>query len=155
MGYKTGRPPLTNEYLLKRLMEASEKFGPDFSIRELKTLPRPPSKRVFQTHFGGFNKAKIILNLVPNGNKSDTPHRRHRKADRVRTAPLKERFQIFIRDGFRCVYCGRSPQDGAKLVVDHKTPFSNGGLTNHENMVTSCNECNAGKRDIILESLNK
>ena len=64
---------------------------------------------------------------------------------------LKLRFEIFKRDNFACVYCGRTPKDGTKLEIDHIIPKSKGGLLNAQNLVTSCFECNEGKRDILLE----
>lgn len=64
------------------------------------------------------------------------------------------RFEIFKRDEFRCVYCGR----GAPLVVlqvDHVVAVKNDGDNNPFNLVTSCFECNSGKSHIPLEILPK
>lgn len=64
----------------------------------------------------------------------------------------KSRFEILKRDGFKCHYCGRSAsEDGVKLHIDHITPKSRGGKDDPENYITSCSECNIGKRDIFLE----
>ena len=57
------------------------------------------------------------------------------------------RFDVFMRDGFRCRYCGVSVDDGAILHADHVIPESKGGLTTLENLVTACIDCNLGKRD--------
>ncbi len=54
------------------------------------------------------------------------------------------RFEIFKRDGFRCVYCGLGFRDGT-LVVDHITPVALGGGTESSNLATACEPCNAGK----------
>lgn len=61
------------------------------------------------------------------------------------------RFTVLRRDGFRCRYCGRSPDDGAMLHVDHVLARSRGGPTTLENLVTACQECNLGKSDRDLE----
>lgn len=55
------------------------------------------------------------------------------------------RFQVFTRDGFRCVYCGRAAVDGAELHADHAISRKRGGRATLANLVTSCVECNLGK----------
>lgn len=68
---------------------------------------------------------------------------------------LSERFRILERDNFKCVYCGRSPNrdNDVELQIDHVFPKSKGGTDVPGNLVTSCKECNSGKRDYILKSL--
>jgi len=61
------------------------------------------------------------------------------------------RFSIMARDGFRCRYCGRSPQqDGVKLVVDHIIPKDKGGTDDPSNLITACQDCNIGKGSLLL-----
>ena len=55
------------------------------------------------------------------------------------------RYAVMQRDGFRCVLCGASAQDGAKLHVDHVLPVSKGGKTEISNLRTLCDRCNLGK----------
>ena len=62
----------------------------------------------------------------------------------------RKRFQIFKRDSFKCQYCGRSIKDGAVLEVDHIIPKSRGGTDEIDNLITSCRECNRGKKDKLL-----
>lgn len=54
------------------------------------------------------------------------------------------RFEVFRRDGHTCVYCGRSAPD-VKLQPDHVVPETLGGRTEPANLVTACEDCNAGK----------
>lgn len=54
------------------------------------------------------------------------------------------RWAVFSRDGFACVYCGRSPPD-VSLQCDHVKPESDDGKTVEANLVTSCETCNIGK----------
>lgn len=61
-----------------------------------------------------------------------------------RTARPKLRFEVFRRDSYRCQYCGRAAPE-YPLHVDHIVPWSKGGETSIENLVTSCRECNLGK----------
>lgn len=62
----------------------------------------------------------------------------------------RTRFEVFKRDGFRCVYCGRTPVDGP-LHVDHVVAVANGGTSDPANLVTACGTCNLGKSDVPLE----
>ena len=57
----------------------------------------------------------------------------------------KVRFKVFKRDKFKCVYCGASAPN-VVLQIDHIEPVSKGGDNNILNLVTSCFECNSGKR---------
>jgi hypothetical protein len=60
-----------------------------------------------------------------------------------------KRFEIFRRDGFICQYCGDRPPD-VVLEVDHIQPVSKGGTDHDLNLITSCFDCNRGKRDRVL-----
>lgn len=62
----------------------------------------------------------------------------------------KIRFEVFKRDNFTCQYCGRKAPD-VVLNVDHLKPVAVGGSNDMFNLITSCFECNNGKRDIPLD----
>ena len=66
-----------------------------------------------------------------------------------RVAHHKLRFEIFKRDDFKCVYCGRGAKE-VVLEIDHVNPCALGGNSNIENLVTACKDCNIGKRDFLL-----
>ena len=55
------------------------------------------------------------------------------------------RWQVFERDDFKCVACGKSSHDGAILHVDHIIPKSKGGSDTMDNYQTLCHLCNIGK----------
>ncbi len=59
----------------------------------------------------------------------------------------KLRIEIIERDGRKCLWCGRGPQDGVKLHVDHVLPESFGGSSSSDNLGTLCDQCNLGKSD--------
>ena len=59
------------------------------------------------------------------------------------------RYDVMMRDGFRCVLCGATQADGVKLHVDHIVPLAKGGKTEMSNLRTLCERCNMGKRDKI------
>lgn len=61
-----------------------------------------------------------------------------------RSVPPVVRFEVFQRDGFRCIYCGASKED-TTLVVDHVIPVRDGGTNDIGNLATACQPCNAGK----------
>jgi len=52
---------------------------------------------------------------------------------------------VFVRDGFKCQYCG----SGDQLTLDHVIPSSRGGKTNFENCVTACRPCNIRKNNRV------
>ena len=55
--------------------------------------------------------------------------------------PAFTRFNVFLRDGFACQYCGHS----AELTFDHVIPRSRGGRTTWDNIVAACGPCNLRK----------
>ena len=62
----------------------------------------------------------------------------------------KTRFEVFKRDGFRCMYCGAHPPK-VLLHVDHITAVAAGGKNDMDNLITSCEPCNLGKGARSLE----
>ncbi|MBL8077712.1 MAG: HNH endonuclease [Anaerolineales bacterium] len=63
---------------------------------------------------------------------------------------VKLRFNVFKRDGYRCVICGRKAEDGIILEIDHIKPVSKGGLSDISNLQTLCMDCNRGKSNRSL-----
>lgn len=62
----------------------------------------------------------------------------------------KIRFEVFKRDKFTCQYCGQKAPD-IVLQVDHIDPVAGGGGNEIVNLITSCFDCNNGKRDKKLD----
>lgn len=56
------------------------------------------------------------------------------------------RRNIYVRDRFRCQYCGDSP-GREKLTIDHVVPRSKGGRSTWNNVVVACVQCNSEKGD--------
>lgn len=54
------------------------------------------------------------------------------------------RMNIFLRDDFRCQYCGGRFPSG-ELTFDHVIPRCKGGGTGFENIVSACVPCNTQK----------
>ena len=66
-----------------------------------------------------------------------------------KTISKKLRFEVFKRDKFQCQYCGKSAPD-VILNVDHINPVANGGDNEILNLITSCFDCNQGKKARLL-----
>jgi 5-methylcytosine-specific restriction endonuclease McrA len=60
------------------------------------------------------------------------------------------RFNLFLRDEFRCQYCG----DRTELTFDHVVPRASGGRTSWENVVAACAPCNLRKGSKSLRQVN-
>ena len=58
--------------------------------------------------------------------------------------PAFTRFNVFLRDRFRCQYCGGG-YPSEDLTFDHLIPRSRGGRTTWDNVVTACQSCNLTK----------
>lgn len=58
------------------------------------------------------------------------------------------RFEIYERDGNRCVMCGRS----GNLEIDHIVPISKGGKSTLDNLQTLCHRCNTEKSNKVTFS---
>lgn len=73
---------------------------------------------------------------------------RERRATKVRHAVRFSRANVYLRDRYRCQYCG-GRYLARELSYDHVVPRAHGGKTIWENIVTSCRPCNTlkGSRD--------
>ena len=60
------------------------------------------------------------------------------------------RFNLFLRDEFRCQYCGAK----GDLTFDHVVPRSAGGVTSWQNVVAACSPCNLKKGSKSLHRAN-
>lgn len=62
----------------------------------------------------------------------------------------ERRIAIYVRDHYRCVYCGA----GERLTLDHVNPRSTAGVLGRANgsgnLVTSCRPCNREKGETRL-----
>ena len=59
------------------------------------------------------------------------------------------RFEVFKRDSFKCQYCGAEARN-VLLHIDHIKPVADGGTSELTNLITACQPCNLGKRDVPL-----
>ena len=62
---------------------------------------------------------------------------------------------IFARDGFRCVECGKGPEHGVELHVDHYVSKDKGGRAIIDNGQTLCSEHNFLKKNMDATTSGK
>lgn len=130
----------SNEYLLQRIVDEAKRLGRTPSKSEIR-----PDATVYRSRFGSYNNAVIAAGLVPNRQIPTS----YQNNDRT-TISVSQRFRILSRDGFRCQYCGGTPQEGYVLHVDHVVPRSKGGKACDNNLVTACWLCNTGKSNTLV-----
>lgn len=134
---------------LQRLISAYTIFFPvyDSYIRIAKGLP--PRLDEFIAKLNTWLQAEIECedNGIDEKGAID-PHAIHSATisaeQKIRVMPAI-RWQVFQRDGWKCVACGRTSHDNAILHVDHILPRSLGGHDGIDNYQTLCNLCNLGK----------
>jgi 5-methylcytosine-specific restriction endonuclease McrA len=62
--------------------------------------------------------------------------------------PVK-RLAIYLRDGYRCLYCNVDLRgaDPREVNLDHVVAKSEGGSNHESNLVTTCRSCNCSRQD--------
>lgn len=103
--------------------------------------------KIYLNRFGGWMKAcEAFIRFKKNDPEFEKLFKR-KSNTRSRAINEKVRLQVFRRDNYACVICGKSPaaHRGITLHLDHKVPFSKGGDNSKENLRTLCNRCNLGR----------
>jgi len=70
------------------------------------------------------------------------------------TTPSFTRRNVFLRDNYRCQYCGCKGTYG-ELTLDHVVPRCKGGRLDWGNAVTACKRCNCLKGSLPLKEAEK
>src|SRR3954467_4252038 len=73
---------------------------------------------------------------------------------RPRARVAFSRFNVFLRDRFRCQYCGDQHLRG-ELTFDHVLPRADGGQPPGTNIVAACSPCNTRKDCFPLKPVRK
>ena len=95
-----------------------------------------------------FDQMVISFNSISRSHLDRETYRNLSKAERGEVSDSM-RYDVMNRDGFRCVICGASANEGARLHVDHIIPIAKGGKSEYKNLRTLCERCNIGKSDKI------
>ena len=135
-------------------------YGRQPNYGEMKKEPSEVGPKAYVIRWGSWRNALIAFlekintvvtdeNPKENINKKSPDNKINSAKEDKRDISIGLRFDIFKRDNFKCVLCGRSPSStfGVELQVDHIIPFSKGGKTEKNNLQTLCNQCNIGKSD--------
>lgn len=61
--------------------------------------------------------------------------------------PPEVKEEIFKKDGYKCVVCGRGKKDGVEICADHRIPKDKGGSNTADNGQTLCTEHNLMKKN--------
>ena len=134
MEYFTGHPnrdiehPEVVDWLIEEYQERTGKVfrDPDRAIRKL-----AQEGKLIKVGKGIY---KYDPNLITNPELEDfTPAQRE---------------QIFKRDGYRCVICGKGERDGVEIQADHIKPKDLGGKATIENGQTLCATHNFRKKNL-------
>jgi hypothetical protein len=89
---------------------------------------------------------------------TDEVQKASRKAER-RLGQLTKRLEIFQRDRFTCMYCGRSIIESVDsfmaATLDHIKPRHAGGSNDETNLATSCFCCNHLKGGAVVRNIHE
>lgn len=141
---------LGNEFCeIEMKMIESRKLSPsvDFEVVLTKTYISPKGKKNYRDSWT-FTSREVYNVIESYERRMEQELKRRATSEYERskmTASL--RYNVMKRDGFRCVICGRTADDGVKLHIDHIKPIAKGGKTEIENLRTLCDICNHGKQD--------
>ena len=154
----------TDEECFENLLNVWTHYGRQPTYAEMKKEPSIVGPKAYVVRWGSWTKALLAFIEKVNSDISEQPkiEAETLKADNSESlTTMKEnvlpedrrgisvglRFNIFKRDRYKCVICGRSPANifGIELHADHIIPFSKGGKTREDSLRTLCNECNIGK----------
>lgn len=135
------------------LFENLEKIWVDLGRQPFYSeIRKPLSKYSIDTYtrrFGGWMKACEAFVKYKKNDPKFEKNLRQKSHVQPRTVNEKIRLQIFKRDNYACVICGKSPANyrGTILHLDHKVPFSKGGDNSLKNLRTLCSKCNLGRNN--------
>lgn len=150
---KTRNLNITNEELFENLVELWNKTGRQPRYNDLKPSISKFSSGTYEKRFGGWRKALEAFVIWANEGEipaisSVSPKSKSLIHATSRNINWRLRALVLMRDGAYCKLCGATPQDGAKLHVDHVIPWSKGGETIIENLQSLCEKCNIGKSNM-------
>ena len=100
----------------------------------------PPGEGYLEQYLLDVGRQLLVDLSLPTG-PADPEALREFMVARVYAPSPALRLQVMTRDGFRCVLCGTDQE----LTIDHRVPFSKGGLSVFENLQTACWPCNSRK----------
>lgn len=149
----------TDQQCFENLAEVWTHFGRVPAYRDMCVSPSKIQGKTYISRWATWRKAlKAFVDWANAGDEPQEPNvlddgceKAARRANRTE-ADCREvrpglRFNVFRRDRFRCIACGRSPAIhlDCELHADHILAVVSGGKTTLENLQTLCRDCNLGK----------
>ncbi|OHD97008.1 MAG: hypothetical protein A3E21_05510 [Sulfurimonas sp. RIFCSPHIGHO2_12_FULL_36_9] len=144
---------ITNEELFENLVEVWTSLGRQPKYSDLTKDVSKYSSGTYEKRFGGWRKSlEAFVAWVNEGElpELNTEPQQSSQKRTPRNINWRLRAMVLMKDGAKCKLCGATPQDGAKLHVDHIVPWANGGETVFENLQILCDKCNIGKSNVEI-----
>jgi 5-methylcytosine-specific restriction endonuclease McrA len=148
----------TDEECFENMLSLWVHYGRQPRFGELRRPPSTVGPKAYVRRWNGWRRALAAfvtranqpsVEISPDDDApvSSAKQTRKPRSDAPRPLSLSLRWRILMRDGCRCVICGRSPArgDDVHLEVDHIIPQSRGGLNAESNLRILCSHCNLGK----------
>ena len=129
---KTRTLNISNEELFENLVNVWTNLGRQPKYNDLTKDVSKYSSGTYEKRFGGWRKAlEAFINWVNEGvlPEQDIEKQKVSTKKTHRNINWRLRAMVLMKDGAKCKLCGATPQDGAKLHVDHIIPWANGGET--------------------------
>lgn len=149
---KTRTLNISNDELFENLVDVWTSLGRQPKYNDLTKDVSKYSSGTYEKRFGGWRKSlEAFVSWVNEGELPELSGLEQQKVSSKRTPRninWRLRAMVLMKDGARCKLCGATPQDGAKLHVDHIVPWANGGETVFENLQILCEKCNIGKSNV-------
>ncbi len=149
---KTRTLNISNDELFENLVDVWTSLGRQPKYNDLTKDVSKYSSGTYEKRFGGWRKSlEAFVSWVNGGELPEQSGVEQQKVSSKRTPRninWRLRAMVLMKDGARCKLCGATPQDGAKLHVDHIVPWANGGETVFENLQILCEKCNIGKSNV-------
>ena len=148
---KTRTLNISNEELFENLVEVWTNLGRQPKYNDLTKDVSKYSSGTYEKRFGGWRKSLEAFVAWVNEGELPEQNIELQKSNQKRTPRninWRLRAMVLMKDGAKCKLCGATPQDGAKLHVDHIIPWANGGETVFENLQILCERCNIGKSNV-------
>ena len=108
---------------------------------------RDPDRGIRKLYQDGF-----LMQIAKGIYHYDPEHIKNRKLEDFDSKTKK---QIFERDSYKCVICGRGPKEGMEIHVDHIKPKDKGGKAILDNGQTLCSQHNFLKKNFGQTTLGK
>jgi hypothetical protein len=145
---------ISNEELFENLARVWVETGSQPKYASLAKTTSAYSSGTYEKRFGTWRKSLEAFvvwakeGVVP---ALSVPQSANSAPRTPRNINWRLRALVLMRDNARCQMCGKTPQDGVRLHVDHISPWRKGGETILENLQILCEQCNIGKSDVVIE----